>query len=81
MDRVWQLQEAKNKFSELVEYALSDGPQLVTRRGVTTVVILSQADYVRLKGSEERLSDFFARSPLEGVDLERDKSLSREVIL
>ncbi len=33
MGSVWQLQEAKNKFSEVVEAALKDGPQVITKRG------------------------------------------------
>jgi prevent-host-death family protein len=38
MSNTWQLQEAKSKFSRVVEVALSDGPQVVTRRGTDTVV-------------------------------------------
>ena len=45
----WQLQDAKNKFSEVVEKALQEGPQVVTRRGVKTVIILSVKDYQKLK--------------------------------
>ncbi|MCB8747869.1 type II toxin-antitoxin system Phd/YefM family antitoxin [Rhodoferax sp. U2-2l] len=41
----WQLQEAKSRFSELVEQALSNGPQWVTRRGEEAVVVLAAADY------------------------------------
>jgi prevent-host-death family protein len=37
---IWQLQEAKSKFSEVVERALEDGVQIVTRHGHKTVVIL-----------------------------------------
>ncbi|WP_374685516.1 type II toxin-antitoxin system prevent-host-death family antitoxin [Promineifilum sp.] len=31
--RTWQLHEAKNKFSQVVENALTDGPQVLSRRG------------------------------------------------
>ena len=41
----WQLQEAKSRFSELVEQSLSVGPQWVTRRGEEAVVVLAAADY------------------------------------
>ena len=41
----WQLQDAKARFSELVERALSDGPQHVTRRGVHAVVVISEEEY------------------------------------
>jgi prevent-host-death family protein len=37
----WQLKDAKNRFSEIVNKALRDGPQVVTRRGKKTVVIIS----------------------------------------
>lgn len=45
----WQLQEAKSRFSELVEQTLTNGPQTVTRRGVEAVVVISLAEFKRLK--------------------------------
>jgi antitoxin Phd len=77
----WQLQEAKNRFSELVDEALHKGPQVVTRRGIETVVIMSVNDYRELTKPKKNIVDFFRESPLKGVDLhlERDKSLPREV--
>jgi prevent-host-death family protein len=76
MKRTWQLQEAKNKFSEVVEEAVKDGPQVVTKRGVETVVILSYSEYVELTAPQQRLSAFFRESPLVEVelDLRRDTS-------
>ena len=76
MKRVWQLQEAKNKFSELVEDALSQGPQVVTRRGVEAVIILSYAEYRKLIASQKKLSEFFRQSPLVDADIDfsRDRS-------
>jgi prevent-host-death family protein len=81
--RLWPLYEAKNKFSELIDKALAQGPQVVTRRGEAVVVILSKDEYNRLKKSEPSLVEFFRTSPLVGVelDLERDKSLPRDVQL
>jgi antitoxin Phd len=69
-------QEAKNKFSQVVQEALDGEPQIITRRGVEAVVVLSIAGYQRMLASKGPLSDFFRRSPLVGVelDLERDKS-------
>ncbi len=77
---VWQLQEAKNRFSEVVNKALSEGPQTVTRHGEEVVVVLSKAEYNRLKKSQLSLVEFFRQSPLVGIqlDLERDQSLPRE---
>ena len=76
MSHIWQLQEAKNKLSEVVEAALNDGPQVITRRGADTAVVLSYAEYRRLLLTQKKLSDFFRESPLVGVelDLTRDSS-------
>lgn len=79
MSSTWQLQEAKNKFSEVVEAALTDGPQVITRRGVETAIVLSYADYRKLLLARKKLSDFFRESPLVGVelDLTRDAGPAR----
>jgi len=81
--RSWQLQEAKNRLSEVVDRAVSQGPQVITRRGVETAIVLSCADYHRLAAKRESLSEFFRNSPLaeSEIDLERDKSPTREVAL
>jgi antitoxin Phd len=76
MDGVWQLQEAKSKLSAVVEEALSAGPQLITRRGVETAVLLSYADYQQLLLNRQKLSDFFQQSPLVGVDLDLTRDAS-----
>jgi prevent-host-death family protein len=78
MHDVWQLQEAKNRFSEVVERALQQGPQLITRHGEKTAVVLSYAEYAKMRKSQKKLSQFFRTSPLAGVDLKRDKSLPRD---
>lgn len=74
--KAWQLQEAKNRFSRVVDEALSQGPQMITRRGVEAVVVLSYTDYRKLQGLQKRLSEFFRQSPMMGtdIDLRRDKS-------
>ena len=83
MVKKWQLQEAKNKFSQVVNEALVKGPQVVTRRGEDVVVIISKEEYGRLKKSQSSLSEFFRQSPLVGVelDLERDRTYPRDVEL
>ena len=70
MKRVWALQDAKNRFSEVVNHALKEGPQIVTRRGAETAVLLSMRDYQGLAAPDGNLVDFFRSSPLVGVDLE-----------
>jgi antitoxin Phd len=82
MSRSWQLQEAKNKFSEVVEEALKKGPQIITRRGVETAVVLSSAEYRKMLLGKKKISEFFRQSPLAKVriDMSRDKSDPRSDI-
>jgi len=81
MDPAWQLQDAKNKLSELIERAIHDGPQEITRRGKKTAVVLSFQEYVRLLKGAESLDRFFQKSPLRGLSIERTKDTPREVDL
>lgn len=81
MHKVWPLQDAKNRLSELVENAVNEGPQRISKRGKTTVIVLAIDEYDRLRRGKESLVDFFRRSPLHDVPLERDKDLPREVDL
>lgn len=78
--QTWQLQEAKNKLSQVVENALSEGPQVISRRGEEVAVVLSLDEYRRLTAMRGSLIDFFRESPLVGVelDLQRDVTLVRD---
>jgi prevent-host-death family protein len=67
---VWQIQEAKNKLSEVIDRALRQGPQIITRRGVEAVIVLSYQEYRKLLLSRTKLSDFFRESPLTGTPLD-----------
>jgi prevent-host-death family protein len=77
LQRTWQIQEAKNKLSEVVEEALEKGPQILTRRGVEVAVVLSFSEYLTLKKKKASLVEFFQKSPLAELDLERDRSPAR----
>ncbi len=77
----WQLQEAKAKFSELVQKAIDDGPQTVTRRGRPAVVVLSAEQFELMKKRQVSLKDLLAMVSLEDLDLERDRDLPRETDL
>lgn len=73
----WKLAEAKNKFSELVNRALSEGPQRVFRRN-EAVIVLSQNEYEKLTGKRSSFKEFLMKAPdFEGLDLTRDKSSMR----
>lgn len=80
---IWQLQDAKSRFSELVERTLRNGAQIVTRRGKKVVVMLSYEEYCRLTAPRGNLAQFLLESPLAGskLSIERDRSLPREVDL
>ncbi|MEM8814037.1 MAG: type II toxin-antitoxin system prevent-host-death family antitoxin [Pseudomonadota bacterium] len=76
---IWQLADAKNRFSEVVRRALTEGPQKVTRRQ-DAVIILSEAEYQRLTGSAPNLVDYLMEGPsFEDVPIERDSSPARPV--
>jgi prevent-host-death family protein len=79
----WQLQDAKNRFSEVVKKAVLSGPQIVTKRGVETVVIISVDEYRKLTKPKTSLTEFFKKSPLKNSDinLERIKEYPREIDL
>lgn len=80
----WQLQDAKNQFSKLVQKARSEGPQTVTLRGERTAVVLSAADYDTLVAGRASLVDDLLGGPkwddalVEAV-AERTKMPSRGV--
>jgi antitoxin Phd len=63
----WQLQEAKNQFSTVVEKALTGGYQVVTRHGQPAVVVMSVEEFRKLKPREKDLVDFLADSPLRNL--------------
>ena len=63
MGNVWQLQEAKNKFSNLVDKARHDGPQVVTKHGKESVVIIAVEDYQKLNKPASDLISFFKNPP------------------
>jgi prevent-host-death family protein len=77
----WQLQEAKQKFSELVRRAIQEGPQVVTRHGEEVAVLVSAEAYRRLTGSEGRdFKQFLLRGPdLSELEIERSTEQAREV--
>jgi prevent-host-death family protein len=82
MNAIWQIQDAKNKLSEVIQRALTQGPQVITKHGEKTVVVISYAEYKKFTQSQSSFSEFFRSSPLAGIelDLTRNKDLSRKEI-
>lgn len=79
--RRWSLQDAKAKFSELVNVCLTGGPQLVTRHGRDAVVIISVDEYERATEPGQGLKDFFLSAPRVELDIERSRDTGRETVL
>lgn len=80
MNDIWTVAEAKAKFSEVLDRAVSDGPQTITRNGKTTAVIVSAEEWAQARRPkrEGTLADFFANSPLRdsGIEIERSKEVA-----
>jgi prevent-host-death family protein len=77
----WQLQEAKQRFSEVVRRALSSGPQVVTRHGRAAVVVVAAAEFGRLR-RRAGFKDFLRTAPdLARLDLRRDRRPTRRITL
>ncbi len=51
MSRMWQVQEAKARFSELLDRTVAEGPQIITKRGVETAVLVPVREWRRLERS------------------------------
>ena len=79
----WQLQDAKNRFSELVRKAREEGPQVITLHGRDAVVVVSANEFGKLSRPRGSLVDFFRKSPLAGaqLDLVRSRDTGRRVDL
>ena len=69
----WTVAAAKAKLSEVIDRALSDGPQSITRNGRKAVVVVSSEEWERKSQRTGNLAEFFARSPLRGSKLKIDR--------
>ena len=79
----WSLQDAKNKFSAVVDAAHNGEPQLVTKRGKPTVIVIAAEEYQRLQLLEKAGAPDFAELlltiPRDGKSFERPTLRAREV--
>lgn len=80
----WALAEAKAKFSEVVDRAVNQEPQEITRNGKPVAFMVSREEWLRQQQqprTERSMLDFFRDSPLRGsgIDLRRHFSKSRKV--
>jgi prevent-host-death family protein len=78
----WQLQEAKQQFSRVVERARTEGPQLVTRNGKEVAVLLDIDEYRRLRSDGGAFKRFLTTGPsFDDLELERSTDTGRDVDL
>jgi antitoxin Phd len=82
----WKLEDAKNRFSEVVRRAASEGPQFVTKHGREAAVVMGVEEYRRLTQPVD-LVDFLSESPLAvaleagELVLDRPREVGRELVL
>lgn len=81
--KVWSLQDAKNRFSAVVEAAMGGEPQAVTKRGEEAVTVISTEEYRRLKEAAEAkkptLGEYLLMMPQDDGDFERIDIAPRDV--
>ena len=81
----WPLQDAKNRFSALVNAALGGEPQRVTRRGLPAVVVVSAEEYDRLcrleKSNAPTLGELLLEMPQDDQEFQRLSVPARELDL
>lgn len=76
----WQVQEAKQRFSEVVRDAVSGDPQVITKHGREVAVVLSVDLFQRLTGPRLELADYLLHGPTsEELETTRDRSTMRDV--
>ncbi|MFH1341199.1 MAG: type II toxin-antitoxin system Phd/YefM family antitoxin [Pseudomonadota bacterium] len=79
---IWTLAVAKARFSEVVDRAQA-GPQIITRNGKPSAVIVSAEEWARKTARKGTLAEFLLSSPLRGADLDLERQLDppRDVTL
>ena len=73
----WTVAQAKAKLSEVLDQAQAHGPQIITRNGRKTAVVVSADEWERRTRRAGSLADFFAASPLRGAGLSITRSKDR----
>ena len=79
--RTWAVAKAKAHLSAVIDQALAEGPQTITRHGRTAVVVVSAEEWERKARRKGNLAEFFASSPLRNtrVKIKRRNDKPREV--
>lgn len=79
----WSVARAKAQLSRVIDQAINEGPQVITRNGHEAAVVVSTEEWERKTKRKGNLSEFFAASPLRGSGLEikRTKDAPRDIRL
>lgn len=72
----WQLQDAKNKLSNIVDIAMQGSPQCITRRGKEVVIVIGINDYKKLKKKKLGFSEFLM-SGTKSDELELTRAIGK----
>jgi prevent-host-death family protein len=79
--RKWPLQDARDHLSEVVDLAIGEGPQTVTRHGKEVAVVVSKAEFDRrraARGPRGTLLPFLRRLSFRGAGLSFERSKDRD---
>ena len=77
---IWQVQDAKTRFSEVIERARSEGPQTITRHGTERAVVLSIEEYRALVARQPDFKAHLLGGPkFDDFSVERDRDIGRNV--
>ncbi|GIF44934.1 type II toxin-antitoxin system Phd/YefM family antitoxin [Actinoplanes xinjiangensis] len=74
----WQVQEAKQRFSEVLRAAEAGEPQIVTKHGEEIAVVIDITEYRRLRGEQIGLMEYLRADPVDDIDLDAEIDRPRE---
>lgn len=79
--QAWQVQDAKNRLSQVLRDAAQHGPQIITSHGREAAYVLSPEDYHALTRSNTTLVDFFRSSPFVGQELDWERPVEPATVM
>lgn len=78
----WQLQEAKQRLSEVVRRTIEEGPQVITRHGRASVVVVAADEFEKLKGARRGFKEFLRKAPdIAALKIARSRVATRRIHL
>lgn len=78
----WPVQDAKTRFSEMIDKAVTEGPQTITRHGAKRAVVLSIDDYVALEALKPDFKAHLLGGPkVDDFEVEREADVGRDIDL